>query len=56
MPSGTRSRDRLNLEGRVKQVFSVLGSPSLGQVLPRQPLHEIGVHDDGAHRAGAADR
>ena len=43
-------------EELVKQIFSVLGSPSLGQIPPRKPLHEIGVHDDGAHRAGAADR
>jgi hypothetical protein len=43
-------------EELVNQIFSVLGSPSLGQALPRRPLHEIGVHDDGAHGAGAADR
>jgi hypothetical protein len=43
-------------EELVKQIFSLLGSPSLGQVRPRKPLHKIGVHYDGAHRAGAADR
>jgi hypothetical protein len=43
-------------EELVKQIFSLLGSPSLGQVRPRKPLHKIGVHDDGAHRAAAADR
>src|SRR5262250_928647 len=43
-------------EELVNQIFSVVAAPSLGQALPRRPLHEIGVHDDGAHGAGAADR
>ena len=43
-------------EELVKQIFSLLGSPSLGQVLPRKPHHKIGVPADGAHRAGGSDR
>src|SRR5262245_59817011 len=35
---------------------SSLGSPSLGQVLPRKPLYKIGVHTDGAHCVGAVGR
>jgi len=43
-------------EELVKQIFSLLGSPSLGQVLPLDPHHKMGVPDDGAHRARAAGR
>jgi len=32
---------------------SSLGSPSLGQVLPRKLRYKIGVHNIGAHNDGA---
>jgi hypothetical protein len=40
-------------EELVKQIFSLLGSPALGQVLARKPPCKIAVHGDDAHRAGA---